>query len=251
MWTFAVDHQRQLDREGELEAAVRIARSDPAEIVIERQRPDLGRSGLPLDSRAQLRRPVRQTTRIVTAGAASGLFDQFGAYPGGQPQVGLVDPALEIVVPGQESIHPRADRVVPAAARLGLEDRPPAVVADRHHRHLLPLRVVLAPPLQAHGDHIVAVGKAVGLDRHPVADDPLGGKPAAIDHRRDVLHYRSNPPVDDSAGGRNAACGYRFDSHLKITVDKGGRVSVSDWLRPCAGMGWLATPPRLPMPLPP
>jgi len=95
--------------------------------------------------------------------------------------------AREIVPPRQEMVDPGGHRVA-VAPRFGDRERAaPAVVAQRRHRRLAPLDLVVAAPAQAAGEHVVTVGEAVGLDVDLVADDALDRKASAVDRRRDAL----------------------------------------------------------------
>jgi hypothetical protein len=63
----------------------------------------------------------------------------------------------------------------------------PAIIAERPHRALAPLRFILAP-IEEHGrERVVAVGKDVGLDHDLVAERALGGVAPAVDLGLDVF----------------------------------------------------------------
>jgi hypothetical protein len=73
-------------------------------------------------------------------------------------------------------------------------------------------------------DDVMAVGKRVGLDDHPVADDALDRKAAAVHERRDPLDHGATAPVpDDGAdvGQRRAA------DRVLLGVGAGSRPSKS------------------------
>ena len=57
----------------------------------------------------------------------------------------------------------------------------PAVVAERPHRRLAPLRLVRGSPQQRRGEAIMTVGDQVGGDLDHVADEALSGEAPAID----------------------------------------------------------------------
>ena len=106
------------------------------------------------------------------------------------------------MLPRPEAVDPGRDRVLVAADLLERERRAPAVVAERLHLDLVPLPVVRAgaAPAQHGANLVVAVGEGIGLDDHPVADDPLDREAAVVDARRDVLDDRSAAAVELEVG---------------------------------------------------
>src|SRR5690606_4287983 len=96
---------------------------------------------------------------------------------------------LRTVPPGLEGIPPRLDRVEVAGV-FGEGDAPaPPVEAGvlERHRHLVPVRLVLAAAFQHGGDLLVAFAEDVGPDLQNVADLALHRISAVVDLRPDVL----------------------------------------------------------------
>lgn len=203
--------------------------------------------------------PVGQPGRRVAAGALGRLRRQLGPSARGQSQVGLVDAALEIVSPRQEAVDPNPHRVAVAVDRPGYEARAPAIVAERRHRLHVPLRLVVAAPQQLRPDRVVSIGETIGLDRDLVADDALGCEAPVVHARRHVLDHGAHAAIGlgrDRQVRRLSLRAARRLSHgrssqLSSSTASGGSVNVIECRWPCAGAGLLATPPRLPAPLPP
>ena len=190
---FAIRDQRQVDPEAGLQVPVRVSRRGGAQRLVERQRLEfvgahLAGSGLAL----QRQGPMRQRVAILTAGALGRRRDLKGANPCRQPDIVRIDAAHQFMVPGLKSVDPGEDGVAVAPEGRRREAGVPFVVPFQLHRHLVVLRVALAPPGQHDAQRLVAFGETVRRDGHGFAGDPLDGKPSVIDARQ----YR----VDDSAG---------------------------------------------------
>ena len=195
----AVDDERQLGRKRCRRAAVGMAHRDGGHRFVHGH--GAQRAGIALV--AQPRGPPEELPAVVSGRAARRRTDQQRADLRRDMHVLGIDTALEMVSPGQEGVDPRLDRVPIAAERVDDKGAPPAIVAERGHRRLVPAGLVLAAVAQDTGDQIVPVGIAVGLDLDAVADDALDREAPAVDRRRDALDHGANLPV---AGKR---CCYR------------------------------------------
>ena len=144
-----------------------------------------GRGSLAL---AQLARVCEQLRRVGLRRPRRGGLDN----PRGHLQLwgdvlaGL-DALGELAAPGLEAVDPGLEGE-PVAAEFGDgELGPPAVVGQWHHRDLDPAGAGFMAVADGGGDGVVAVGEDVGLDRHLVAERPLGGKAPAVDLGRHGL----------------------------------------------------------------
>ena len=84
-------------------------------------------------------------------------------------------------------VDPALDRVGVAAELGDVEAAAPAVVDERRHRHLGPIRRRLVAVLEHGGERVVAVREDVGFDDHALADGPFDRKSAGVHLWRDGL----------------------------------------------------------------
>ncbi len=200
---------------------------------------------------AQTPGPAVETMRVFTAGARGGSGDEIGAGPCRVADVLRVDAAREIVPPRQEGVDPRGYGVTIDADGVDRKFAAPTIVPERAHRRFVPRVFVLAPVQQETRELLVTIGKAVGLDLDPVADDSFHREATLIDARCDRFD-----DCADATLGRDGARGFhRRYSSLSAGLSSRARVAASVRLRacacPCAGTGAARTPPKFPMPLPP
>ncbi len=201
-------------------------------------------------------RQLFQPLRVLAGGPSRCLAHDLGAGLQRGLDVGRLDAALEIVLPGEEAVHPGGDRVEVTAELVDLELAAPVVVDQRLHFELGPLGLALVPIPEAAAQDVVAVREGIGFDQHLVADAALGREAAAVDLRGHILDDRALPGpafgVCRSPRLRAAIPGRRAHAAaLKQIIDSGGRVSDRECMRPCAGTGAASAPPMLPCPLPP
>jgi hypothetical protein len=79
-----------------------------------------------------------------------------------------------------EPVLPREHREQVAPEPGEREAAGPAVVAERPHRRLAPIRLVRGSPQQRRGEAIMTVGDQVGGDLDHLADEALSGEASAI-----------------------------------------------------------------------
>ena len=241
---FAIDDERKLGVQ-ESESPIGVPVRERAERRVESQVAQL--AGIAV-RRLERRRPVREPCRVVAAGARGGLRHELCADARCHADVLRIFAPRELATPRRQVVHPGADGVSVAPQGRDAEGSPPAVVAERRHRRLVPLVVVLAAPQELGEDGVVAVGEAVGLDGHHVARDPLGREAPAVDLRGDRLDHRPHPALGPERFGHREP---PRSALVKNSVASGGSVRVSDWNLPCAGTGAASKPPKLPLPSPP
>ena len=226
-----VDDERQLrvrHRKPRLDVALR----ERAERGVETERAQVAPVGRRVAQRA---RPRLEAGAFLLAGALCRLRDQRRAQPRRRAQIlGILAPG-EVAPPRGEGVDPRPHRVAVGTDALQAQFAAPAVVEERLHRQLGPRARALRAPQQLRQHDIVAVGEAVRLDDEQLADRPLDGKAAAVDLRRHGLDHRARAPVGLERG--------HPPSWRNNVVESGGRVTVSEWNRPCAPTGAASTPP--------
>jgi hypothetical protein len=99
--------------------------------------------------------------------------------------------------PALEVIDPCLDREEVAAEPLDGDSSPPAIVAEKAHRHPMPVALALVPVQHRGGHRVVSVRENVGFDDHALAEHPPRGEPAAV-------HLRSDAFDDDARLGHQA-----------------------------------------------
>ena len=214
----AIGHQREIDAELRLEAAIGIALGDDGQAVVERERFQLGCRHAGAQAFAfEGARPLQQRLAVFARGALGRRGNLDRAHARRQADVFGIDPALQFMPPRLEGIDPRRHGVVVAARRRRREFGMPFVVVAQLHRHFVPgCTIAFAPPAQHDAQGVVALGKAVRRDAHAFGGDPLDGKAPAIDAWQDG--------IDDGAGA-TIGCGRRaFGHRLALTkrMDSGG-----------------------------
>src|SRR5690606_8581696 len=91
---------------------------------------------------------------------------------------------------------------------------------------------------------LVAAGRAA-----PRVVVGVGGQARVVNRQREGVDAEHGERVGDC--GARAAHPGSSARPAKYTTASGGSVTTIDCGCPCAATGWLSTPPRLPMPLPP
>ena len=84
-------------------------------------------------------------------------------------------------------IDPAADGIPITADLRHLELGTPAVIRERLHRYLVPIRTVFLAVLQDTGNAVMAVGEDIRLDAHDFSDGAFDRETASIDLGRDTL----------------------------------------------------------------
>src|SRR5713226_4181667 len=152
--------------------SISTARSDPRAAVA---------AALPLPSGGALDEARRHLQLLVHV--LSGL-DAFG----------------ELAAPGLEGVDPGLDREAVPSQLGDRELGPPAVVAQRDHRHLGPVRLAVVPVPDDASERVLTVGDDVRLDGHLLARGSPGRKPPGVDFGRDRLDGDPSPAIDVRLG---------------------------------------------------
>ena len=166
------------------------ARPLPLDVGLERGRRDLAVAVLRAESgrsRVPLLEPARAEEQL-------GL----GRLAG---EIGLAgrDLPVELVEHRRVAVDPRLDRVLPAPELRGLEASPPAIVADRLERALLPLPRARGPVADDRAQDVVPVLEDRRRELDGIALRHLDGIASAIDLRPDVLNLDAGREL--SGGG--------------------------------------------------
>ena len=136
--------------------------------------------------------PQDHRGRGLSAGLCLG--QQARAFDGIEGEIGAgLLLQLEAVPPGGEFVGPGLDGIDIAAGLVGHERAAPAVVAVMGHRRAAPFAVLLAPPDQRRGNHIMAIAIDIRPDLDALADNALHGKAAAVDQRKNIFDMESAP----------------------------------------------------------
>jgi hypothetical protein len=132
----------------------------------------------------------------------------------------LLDQA--VAPPGGEDGCPGLDRIDVAAEFVRGEDGAPAIIVVERHGDGLPGGVVLPPPAQGGGDHLMPVAEYVRHHLDRFADDPLEREAAAVDPGIDGLDEKG-------AAGDARPIGRRIHSGVRRLFLEDGRGSRTDW----------------------
>src|SRR5207249_1041590 len=94
---------------------------------------------------------------------------------------------LELVSPRGRAVDVRLDHELPTTERRRLEGTAPTICLVVFHRHLEPCPGPERAVLHRGAEDLVAVTEDVGPDVDLLAECPLDGVAAAVEHRPDVL----------------------------------------------------------------
>ena len=174
-----VDEQRH--RRGTRgEAAIGVALDETLQLRIEGERNAAGQS-----TAREVARETLERARVVAVAALGRLAHELGAdLEVDIRRRGRGVTFGEVAAPAAEVVDPAFDGELPDAELVRAEGAAEAIVAERLHRRLAPLFVVMRAVEQAAGDEVVSVGEDIGLDLDALADRAFGWE-AAADRRRE------------------------------------------------------------------